>query len=105
MIHVYSLGYMRNDPGKSRYFAALSFEKQGHLPQAFEQYQAVLKANPGDELAALAGFRSGVVLAGQKKFGDARAAFARLPLLRLRWFDGSSRSLRRSRHGPAPCPT
>src|SRR5256714_779927 len=25
VIHVYSLGYMRNDPGKSRYFASLSF--------------------------------------------------------------------------------
>src|SRR4029077_2791185 len=24
LIHIYSLGYMRNDPGKSRYFAALS---------------------------------------------------------------------------------
>jgi NADH-quinone oxidoreductase subunit L len=25
LIHIYSLGYMRDDPGKSRYFAALSF--------------------------------------------------------------------------------
>ena len=25
VIHVYSLGYMRDDPGKSRYFASLSF--------------------------------------------------------------------------------
>src|SRR5206468_7729641 len=24
LIHIYSLGYMRDDPGKSRYFAALS---------------------------------------------------------------------------------
>src|ERR1041385_6991727 len=25
LIHIYSLGYMRDDPGKSRYFAGLSF--------------------------------------------------------------------------------
>src|SRR5437879_9562235 len=25
LIHIYSLGYMRDDPGKSRYFASLSF--------------------------------------------------------------------------------
>jgi TolA-binding protein len=58
-----------------RYMVALDYERAQRLAEAYQQYQAALGAQPGEEIGALAALRSGIVLVAQGKRTESIAAF------------------------------
>ncbi len=57
-----------------RYLVGRAYEKAGRHADAGGQYQAVLRGSPTEELAAMAGLRSGITLLAQKRTDEAAAA-------------------------------
>lgn len=59
----------------THYRIAAVYERANKPEEALAAYQAVLRAGPPEALAASARLRIGVVLAGQKRYAEAAAAF------------------------------